>query len=174
MFKKIVLGSLAVLIVAGATLFVMNGKDNYDASQYSASVTDGLNVGSKISFTLPDQFDKSHTLDNDAKVLILAFSKDTGHMVKEFLATQDTGYLKNKAGYFIADIHKMPVIIRNTFALPGLQKSSYAVLLIYDQKMSEKINFIDNTDKAAVVSLENGTIQAVKYVSTPQELQASL
>jgi len=174
MFKKIALIVVAFFVIAGGSLFLIKGQDSYYASKYSASVTNGLDVGSKINFTLPDQFDKTHTLDANTKVLILSFAKSTGHMVKEFLETQNGSYLTDKNAYFVADIHKMPVVIRNTFAMPDLQKSAYPVVLIYDKAIADKINFVDKADKVAVVTLNDGTIESVKYVSTPKELQASL
>ena len=174
MFKKIALGVITLLIVAGGTLFFIKGKDNYDASKYSASVSNGLNTGSTINFTLPDQFDKSHSINNDTKILILSFAKASGHMVKEFLQTQDKNYLSNKNAYFIADISPMPTVIRNTFALPDLKKSSYPVLLIYDGSISAQIKNADKADKVAVVTLDNGTIKAVEYLSSKDELKAAL
>ncbi len=174
MFKKIALGVVTLLIVAGGTLFFIKGKDNYDASKYSASVSNGLNTGSTINFTLPDQFDKSHSINNDTKILILSFAKASGHMVKEFLQTQDKNYLSNKNAYFIADISPMPTVIRNTFALPDLKKSSYPVLLIYDGAISAQIKNADKADKVAVVTLDNGTIKAVEYLSSKDELKAAL
>jgi len=174
MFKKIILGLLGVLVVVGATLFVIQGKDNYDASKYSATVSNGLEVGSKVSFTLPDQFDKSHSISNDTQILILSFAKESGHMVTDFLKTQDKNFLNNKNAFFIADINLMPVVIRNTFALPSLKKNDFSVLLIYEAAISKQMKQAAQADKVAVVSLKNGIITAVKYVSSSQELQDSL
>jgi hypothetical protein len=174
MLKKIALGLIALLIVAGGTLFIVKGKDNYDASKYNANVSDGLNIGSKITFTLPDQFDKSHSLDSNTKILILSFAKSTGHSVKEFLKTQDKNYLASKNAYFVADISPMPTVIRNTFALPDLKKSLFPVLLIYDKTIASQIKNTQKADKIAVVTLDNGVIKDVKYISTKDELKALL
>ena len=171
MFKKIALGIIAILVIAGGTLFAINGKDNYDATKYGANVSDGLNVGSHVSFTLPDQFDKSHKVGEDAKILILSFAKATGHTVKGFLAQQPKDYLTSRNAFFIADISPMPTVIRNTFALPDLKKSAYSVLLIYDGKIAAKIKNESKADKIAIASLDNGVITNVKYISTEEELK---
>jgi len=174
MFKKIALGLVGLLIVAGGTLFVLKGKDNYDSSKYNASVSNGLAVGSTISFTLPDQFDKSHSLDSTTKTLILSFAKKTGHSIKEFLKTQDKDYLAKRDAYFVADISPMPTVIRNTFALPDLQKSEFPVLLIYDKSIAQQIKNTQEADKIVVVTLDNKVIKDVKYISTKEELKALL
>ena len=174
MFKKIALGIIAILVIGGGTLFAINGKDNYDATKYGANVSDGLNVGSHVSFTLPDQFDKSHRVDNDAKILILSFAKATGHTVKEFLAKQPKEYLPLRDAFFIADISPMPTIIRNTFALPDLKKSPFSVLLIYDETIAAKIKNNEKADKIVIATLNNGVVESVKYISTEEELKAAL
>ena len=104
MIKKILLGLLSLIVIGGGALFFIKGKDNYDATKYSANVSHGMYSDWTISFTLPDQFDKAHTLNSDTKTLIIVFAKATGHTVKEFLKKQDSDYLVKRATLFIADI----------------------------------------------------------------------
>jgi len=174
MIKKTLLGLLGLIIIGGGVLFFMNGKDNYDATKYSANISNGLNAGSTISFTLPDQFDKAHTLEANTKTLILVFAKATGHTVKEFLKKQDSSYLAKRDTLFVADISPMPTVIRNTFALPDLKKSAYSVLLIYDKNIAKQLKNEKEADRIAVVILENGVVKASKYVDSEEELKAIL
>ena len=174
MIKKIILGLLTLVIIAAAALFFINGKDNYDASKYKASATDGMNIGSKITFTLPDQFDKAYTLNNDTKKIIFVFAKATGHTVKTFLKEQNKDYLASKNTLFVADISPMPTVIRNTFALPDLKKSEFSVLLVYDKAIAKQFKNATESEKIAVVSLHNGAVEAVKYISTADELKSEL
>jgi len=174
MIKKILFGLLGLIIIGGGVLFFIKGKDTYDATKYSAKVSNGLNVGSTISFTLPDQFDKAHTLKADTKTLILVFAKATGHTVKGFLKKQDSNYLAKRDTLFVADISPMPTVIRNTFALPDLKKSAYSVLLIYDKNIAKQLKNEKEGDKIAVVTLENGVVKASKYIDSEEELKALL
>ena len=174
MIKKILLGLLGLILIGGGALFFIKGKDNYDASKYSANVSNELNAGSTISFTLPDQFDKAHTLQADTKILVLVFAKATGHTVKEFLKKQDSDYLAKRSTLFVADISPMPTVIRNTFALPDLKKSAYSVLLIYDKNIAKQLKNEKEADKIAVVTLENGVVKATKYIGSEEELKAIL
>jgi len=174
MIKKIIFGILALIILATGILFIVNGKDTYDARKYSTTATDGLNIGSKITFTLPDQFDKPHSLTDDTKKLILVFAKKTGHTVKEFLKKQDSDYLTKRNALFIADISPMPTVIRNTFALPDFKKSNYSVLLIYDKKIAKQLKNDTKADKIAIATLESGIVKDIKFVTTAQELVGEL
>ncbi len=174
MFKKIILTLLVLIIVAVGGLFILNGKDNYDPSKYSAKASKGLSIGSNLSFTLPDQFDKGHTLNAETKKVIFVFAKATGHTVKEFLKKQDKTYLAKRDTLFVADISGMPAVIRNTFALPDFKKSAYSVLLIYDKAIAKSYKDEAKADKISIVSLNNGTIKGIEYVTTEEELKAVL
>ena len=172
--KKILLTLLVLLVVATGTLFVLNGKDTYDAGKYSASLSDGLKKGSRVAFTLPDQFDKTHSLSNSISTIIFVASKSTGHTVKAFLKEKPADYLEKHHALFVADISPMPVIIRNTFALPDLKKQHYSVLLIYDEKISEAFKKGVDTEKIIVATLENGTVTEVKTLESDKALAETL
>ena len=172
--KKIILTIVALAIIAVGVLFAINGKDNYDASKYSVTATNGINVSSKLSLTLPDQFDKAHALSSDTKKIIFVFAKATGHTVKAFLKKQSKDYLESRKALFVADISPMPTVIRNTFALPDLKKSDYAVLLIYDKEIAKTLKNEAKADMIAVADLEDKTIKNIQYLSTEEELISAL
>ncbi len=174
MIKKIILGLLALIVVAVASIFAINGKDNYDPTKYFTKASKGIEIGSKLDFTLPDQFDKSHSLSDNTKKLILVFAKSTGHDVKAFLNKKDKDFLIKRDTLFIADISPMPTVIRNTFALPDLRKSRYSVLLIYDETIAKKLKNEKEADKIAIINLKNRVITDVKYISTTEELKEDL
>ncbi len=167
MSKKITLTFIIFIFVATGNLFMLNAKDNYSSGK-------GLNINSKISFTLPDQFDKAHTLNNRTKKIIFVFAKATGHTVKEFLKKQNKDYLSKRDTLFVADMSSIPTIFRNLFAMPDLKKSNYSILLIYDKDTSKKYKDESKADKISIVSLQNGTIKSIKYITTKEELKTAL
>ena len=174
MIKKIILVVVGLVAVGVAALFYFKGQDHYDPTKYEAEVTDGINVGSKISFTLPDQFDKPHALRADTQTLILAFQKGTGKTVRGFLDEQPDDYLATRRAMFLADISPIPVVIRNSFALPTLQKRKYPVVLIYEAAIADSLKDTSNEDKIAVVSVRMGVVQRVQYVSNASALAEAL
>ncbi len=174
MIKKIIFAILALLIVAGATFYAINQKDNYDASKYYLKSTKGLEVGSQIDFKLPDQFDKTHTLSNKEKIMIFAFSKATGHTVREYFSAVDKGYLKSKNAVIVADVSKMPVFVRNAFALPDLKESSYSILLIYDKSIAKDLEKNLDKTKIVIAHLNNKKITKIEYASSQLELKKIL
>ncbi|SHO81026.1 FAD/FMN-containing dehydrogenases [hydrothermal vent metagenome] len=174
MIKKIVLTILLIAIVGIGGVFYINSQDKYDASKYSAKASKGLEVGSFITFTLPDQFDKPHSLDSSIQKLVVVFTKENGHLVNEFISSKEKGFMKSKKAILIADISKMPVVIRNTFALPSLRKSSYPTALIYDANISSVFKNGDKADKIHLIQLENNRLKNITYTTDIKTVEGFL
>jgi len=173
--KKIIFGIIGLLLVAGGIFFAMNAKSNYDSSKYSATVEpQPMKVGSKIDFTLPDQFDKPHSLEAGTQTLIMTFAKDSSHVVRNFLKEQPQDYLLMHEADYVADIHPMPTVIRNAFAMPDLQKSDYPVLLIYEEKISKMFKDPAHEGDIMIVTLENKTVKAIDFIKDAKALQEKL
>ena len=173
-FIKILLFLLIQKFVDLSTLFFIIAQTIYDFFKYFAALSDGLKKGSTVSYTLPDQFDKTQTLDDSIQKLILVFAKDTGHTVKEYLKAQPADYLTKHHTAFVADVSPMPVVIRNTFALPDLKKQHYSVILILDKKISDDFKKDAKTDEIAVATVKSGKIEKVQYLKSAEELKAAL
>jgi len=162
--KKVVLTVLAVIIVVVGVVILKNSKDSYDSSKYYFSKD-----SSTIDFKLPDQFDKAHSLSSDTKTIIVAFEKKDGHTVREYLKKHDSKLLEKNSAFFIADISKVPVVIRNMFILKDLKKSKFPVLLIYDKKISTTLN--ENKKGIMVLHLQNKEIKSTEFLHSEKELE---
>jgi hypothetical protein len=194
---KVLLLVASLLVVGGGVFYYLNSKDHYDPSKYNAKITapipkdnsqptlredggtaptnapttaSGLVVGMKVELTLPDQFDASHTIGADVETLLFAFSKGAGGTVRGFLDKQDDDFLGKHKALFIADISPIPVVIRNTLALPKLRKSSYPVMLIYEEKMADSLRNNEHEDQIAVVALDSHVVQSIRYLKKETEL----
>lgn len=140
MIKKI------ILTIAFSTLLFSNSFD----------VNTNIN-----SFTLLDQFDKTHLVDNKIKTIVVSFEKDTGADVNKYLSSQSSDFLEKHNAVFIANISEMPSLITKWFALPKMKEYKHNVLLIYDE---EDKRFIKKEEKSTVYKLENGVIKSITYV----------
>ncbi len=174
MLKKVLISVIVLILVAVGALFAINGKSNYDSSKYSAKASNGLKVGSKLEFKLPDQFDKPIELSNSTKQVIFVFAKKTGHTVRELLKKEPKDYLPSRNTIFVADVSGMPTVIRNTFALPDFRKSPYSVALIYDENIAKVYKNGIDADKIIIVSLNNKVVTNVKMINGAKELKKVL
>jgi len=160
--KKIISIILILLVVGGVVVF-LNSKDNYDSSKYYFSKDKQT-----IDFKLPDQFDNSHSLSSETKTIIVAFLKKDGHTVREYLKKHDPLLLEKNHAFFIADISKVPVVIRNMFILKDLKKSKFPVLLIYDKKISKSLS--EGKEGIMILNLDNKVIKSTSYIHDEKEL----
>jgi hypothetical protein len=172
--KKIVLIALLIALLGVGGFLFYKSQDQYDASKYSASISEGFKRGSMINFKLPDQFDKDVALDSSTQKLIVVFNKEQGHMVNEFLATKPKDFLSSHGALLMADISKMPVVIRNTFALPSLKKSGYPTVLIYDAQIGNVFKNPQKAEMVHIISLSNNRVLEVQYAATSQDLEKFL
>ena len=161
--KKILLGLVLVLIAGGAYIFTNFSKDNYDASKYFVKYDKN-----SIEFKLPDQFDKTHEVSNDTKLIIIAFLKEDGHTIRGYLKSHKPSLLADHHAMFLADISKVPVVIRNMVILKDFKKSKFPVVIIYDKKISETLN--DHKDKILVLHLDHKKITKIDHIKTTEEL----
>ena len=139
------------------------------------SLTKDVTVGKIFkNITLKDQFDKEVSLSNKTKKVIFVFKKASGHTARGLLDSKPDDYLLNKDVAFIADISGMPSIIASMFAIPDFQKHKYPVMLIKDEKISEKYRSEKYEDYIAIISLNNFKITKITLVSTQKQLEKVL
>lgn len=128
-----------------------------------------LKIDDKISnFSLPNQFDKIHTVTNEISIIIVTFQKETTNIVNNFLSSKNNEFLDKKHAIFINDISCVPSVIVNIFTIPKMREYKYDILLIY-QENSKK--FLEEENKITLYFLENGFVKDVKFISTKEELE---
>lgn len=129
-----------------------------------------LNINDKfLSFLLPDQFDKIHSVDGKLTYIIISFEKENSKIVNEFLSTKSENFLDKKNSVFIADISNMPTIITKMFVLPKMRDYKYPILLIYDDKGDK---FLRKDDKITIYTLKNTQISNIDFISSKKELES--
>ncbi|MGB5866628.1 MAG: hypothetical protein WBG69_02030 [Arcobacteraceae bacterium] len=128
-------------------------------------------VGENIEqFHVNDQFDKMQTIKQETEKIIFVFSKEKGHIVRNFLEKKSADYLSSKNILFVADVSKMPSLIR-WFVLDDLDRYNFSIILIEDDLIAKK--YIDETrqDKIMVVSLHNLKVSGVDFFDQIEELE---
>ena len=129
----------------------------------SININDNINT-----FSLPDQFDKKHTINNTTKTIIISFEKGTGKTVSDFLVSKKPNFLQNNQAVFIADISEMPAFVTKYFALPKMRKYKHKILLIYKENDGR---FLKKEEVSTVYKLDNGVVKAISYSSSTEDLE---
>lgn len=131
-----------------------------------------INVGENLkSYSFEDQFEKVHTLTDDTKKVIFVFTKDNGHIMKEFMTNKNPDFLSSKGIDFIADISGMPSLIARFFAIPDMKDSKYPIILIKDEEIAKKYKTEQNKEFITVITLDKKKVTQIKYIKTKKELE---
>ncbi len=163
-----------------ATVLLFGGCSNKVEEKAVVTVKEGevapaVKIGEPFGAQkLVDQFDKEGEIGADTKKVIMAFSKATGHLVKEFLSTQPKDYLASHHAVFIADVSGMPKVIYEYMALPGLQKNDFSIYLLKSEDEAKKFKNEKYADYVMVIDLDNGIVEKVEFVTTVDDLKKSL
>jgi hypothetical protein len=142
------------------------------AATVIALYAESLKIGSDIEILNEYEYEtpksRKMKVPVNTKTVLIAFDKDTGALVNEYLSTKNKYFLQRKKAIFIADINKMPTVITNMFALPKLRKYKHLIYLHYGEKFQNDVPKKD--EKVSVVKFENNQVKSISYISTKDEL----
>ena len=128
-----------------------------------------LKIDDKISnFSLPNQFDKIHTVTNEISIIIVTFQKETTNIVNNFLSSKSSDFLDKNNSIFINNISCSPSIVVKMFTIPKMRDYKYDILLIYNENNKK---FKEEENKITIYFVENGFIKDIKFISSIYELE---
>ena len=142
----------------------------FSALLFIATFANALNIGDTTpTFEIKDQFEKMHKISADAKTILVAESRGTSVIVREYLLSKDTKFLETNKAHYIADISGMPSLISKFIALPKMKKYPFSILLVNEEQAK---SFSTKEDKITVYTVTDGKVSNVKYIETAEELAA--
>jgi hypothetical protein len=81
---------------------------------------------------LEDQHGAPGGVDASTRGVLLTRDMDAGAFVREALAEDGAGQLERAGAVYVADVHRMPALIRRLVALPRMRERPYRVLVDAD------------------------------------------
>jgi hypothetical protein len=128
-----------------------------------------LKIDDKISsFSLPNQFDKIHTINGETSKIIVTSEKENLELINDFLSSKDTNFLDKNHTVFIDNISKVSSLIVKMFVIPKLREYDYDILLIHNESSKR---FLQMKNKISVYIIENAKVKEIKYISSKKELE---
>lgn len=121
-------------------------------------------VGDNLSsFSCDNQFEKKMVVTSNTKKMIVAFSKEKGEVIKQFL-DKNPDYLKAENAIYIADVSSAPAFVTSMFMLPKFKSYSFEMGVIKDEAKARQ--FPRKDDMISIISLENGTVKNIEFKQT--------
>lgn len=131
-----------------------------------------LKIDDKISsFSLPNQFDKIHTINGETSKIIVTSEKENIELINDFLSSKSSDFLDKNHTVFIDNISKVSSLIVKMFIIPKLREYNYDILLIHNESSKR---FLEKENKISVYIIENAKVKDIKYISSKKELERVL
>ncbi len=128
-----------------------------------------LKIDDKISsFSLPNQFDKIHTINGETSKIIVTSEKENIELINDFLSSKNSDFLDKNHTVFIDNISKVSSLIVKMFIIPKLREYNYDILLIHNESSKR---FLEKENKISVYIIENAKVKEIKYISSKKELE---
>lgn len=122
-------------------------------------------------WTLLDQNDKAYTLDEDAQVLLVARSMSAAKLVNAAIEDSPVGYLEARHMIYVADIEKMPSLIK-LVAVPAMRSAKYRILLDRDGRVAGEYN--GDRESVQWLTLNNGAVVQEKRFTDGSQLKQAV
>lgn len=130
-------------------------------------------IGAKLSpFTLTDQFDQKHSVDDSTKLIMFSKDMDGNGVLKEALTGKQADYLANRKAVYVNDISGMPGFITFLFAKPKMRDYAYPMLL--DDMPEATKNFPAQEEYATLIQLDDLTIKSIQFTNKPEDVVKAL
>jgi hypothetical protein len=132
-----------------------------------------LSVGTHLeAFSLTDQFDQTHAIDAQTRVLLFSRDKDLAKMAFAILDKRDANFLRDRKASLILDISAMPRLITWAIAKPRMRRHAFPLLLDAGPGPTKSLPTEDK--KLTLVYLKGLEVQRVAYMSDAAALEKAL
>jgi len=122
--------------------------------------------------TLEDQHGEARVIDAGVRHLLFARDMDGGGVLKDALSDGGAELLDATGSLYVADVSRMPGLIRRIFVLPSLRRRGYPILL--DTDGTATADFPGEKERAALIELAGLRITRIRYFTESAELERAL
>lgn len=132
-----------------------------------------LAVGDALpALTLRDQHGEEHQVDAAARAVLFTRDMDAGAIVKTALADDGGRMLEAAGAVYVADVSRMPGLVRRMIAIPRMRRRGYRMLLDEEGEATARLPGGDGT--ATLLVLDARRITAIERHGDPEALRAAL
>ena len=124
-----------------------------------------------VKWTLLDQNDKAYTLNDSAQVLLIARSMSAAKLVDAAMEGQPEGYLEARHIVYLADIERMPSLIKMV-AVPAMRSAKYRIMLDREGRVAP--SYGGDRDTVQWLALNNGAVVSEQRFADADKLKQAI
>jgi hypothetical protein len=117
---------------------------------------------------LPDQHGAARTLDAATRAVVFSRDMSAGRIVKEAVAKAGNDVFDRNQAVYVVDLAGMPGFVRSLFALPGLRRRPYKLMV--DEAGTATADFPFVEGKPTVLLLKELRVERVESPADAEEL----
>jgi len=126
-----------------------------------AAFASGVEIGQKFpQLSFENQHEEQLLIDNDTKKVIIAFSKESGAIVKDFL-DQNDGYLQQNSAIYLVDVSRVPSLVMSMFMMPSFRKYDFEMGLIKDKIFADSLP--RQGSNLTIIELDNLEVTSIDF-----------
>jgi hypothetical protein len=118
--------------------------------------------------SLPDQHGETRAIDESVRFVVFSRDMKAGDVVKATVEKAGAEVFERAGAVYVVDLSGMPALIRRVFAMPGLRKRPYRVLV--DSDGSKTANFPGGAGTPTVFVLDRLRVVRIALPTSPEEL----
>ncbi|MCA9501519.1 MAG: hypothetical protein H6748_04610 [Spirochaetaceae bacterium] len=139
----------------------------------SSAAGDTAGVGEVLSpIALEDQHGVLHQIDDSTRVVLFSRDMDGGRLLKAALAEVPASALTERGAVYVSDISGMPRPVATLFALPGMRRRPYPMLLDRDGEVTRVLPDVEG--RATLLFLVGLRITRVEHVDSAEAVREAL
>lgn len=137
-----------------------------------------VGVGAVLpAVTLEDQHGVAHAVDGSVRALLFSRDMDGGGVIRSLLDPDALGeppaaFLDRHAALCVADVHRMPGLVRRIIAKPRMRKRPYPLLL--DEEGDATASWPSQPGHATLIRLDGLRVVEILHTRSPEELREAL
>lgn len=133
----------------------------------------GLAVDSRVpQLELPDQHGALHALDPSLRAIVFSRDMGAGQVVKDAIEKAGPTLFERNRTVYVVDLAGMSEFVRRWFALPGLRRKPYRILV--DEDGSRTADFPAVEGRPTVLLLDELRVSRVEQPANADALLAIL
>ena len=138
-----------------------------------AAAAEPYAVGSVVrELSLADQHGDAHPLDDSVRVVLFSRDLDGGRVIQNALSENGAELLERHSAAYVADVSRMPGLVRRFIALPRMRKRPYLMWL--DETGEATADFPTREGRPTLLFLAARRVLRVEHPETPEALRGFL
>lgn len=126
-----------------------------------AAFASSVEIGQKFPHTnFENQHSQPLVVNDETQKIIIAYTKEAGEVVRNFLA-QNEGYLEQNSAIYLTDVSAVPSFVMSMFMMPSFKKYDFEMGLVRDEVVANSLP--TEGGKLTIIELDNLEVTSISF-----------